>query len=152
MLPARLKTLWEHAENFREREERWNRVCEAGIPYDDPRSDAAERVIEMCFDDEEVSIIYNHAGAIRISDPAGLAARLSLDSDQLAGHPLAFTEDDELIAPWEITELIVTTAARQNPTPILEYVASGRADGSTRGNPRQVVSRWSAQQRLLLRA
>ena len=28
-----------------------------------------------------------------------------------------------LVAPWEVTELIVTAAARQNPAPILEYVA-----------------------------
>jgi hypothetical protein len=29
-----------------------------------------------------------------------------------------------MIAPWAVTELVVTTAVRQNPDPILEFVAS----------------------------
>src|SRR5260370_35153351 len=87
---------------------------------DDPREDAAGRVVEMLFDGDEVSIGYRESGAIRIKDAAGLAPRLGLDVEQLTGHPDAFIEDDELIAPWEITELVVTPAAPQTPTRALD--------------------------------
>ena len=95
----------------------------AGLPLDDPRENAAETVIEMLFSEDEVSIGYHESGAIRIKDPIDLAARLGLDAGQLSGHPLSFTESGLLIAPWEVTERIVTAAACQNPDPILEYVA-----------------------------
>jgi hypothetical protein len=122
--PARLKVRWGSVDQYRAREECWDRIHAAGLSPDDPREDAAERVIEMLFDGDEVSIGYRESGAIRIKDPAGLAPRLGLDVKQLTGHPDAFIEDDELIAPWEITELVVTAAARQNPTRVLEYVAN----------------------------
>ena len=121
--PARLKVLWANVAEFRAREERWDKVRAAGLPLDDPREDAAGTVIETLLSDDGIDIGYRASGAVHISDPAGLAARLGLDAEQFTGHPLAFTEDGVLIAPWEITELIVTTAARQNPGPILEDVA-----------------------------
>jgi|HubBroStandDraft_6_1064221.scaffolds.fasta_scaffold66290_2 hypothetical protein len=146
--PARLKVLWEQVGEFREREERWSRLYEAGISGDDGRQDAAERVIELLFDEDEVSIMCKEAGAVRISDAAGLAFRLGLEPGQLTGHPLpwsrrslttAFIENDQLVAPWEVTELIVTTAARRNPTPILEYAATEER----RAQREAIHGRWS---------
>jgi hypothetical protein len=115
--------LWENVAEFRAREERWSRIDAAGLPLDDPREGAAQTVIEMLLDEDEVSIGYRESGAVHIRDPASLAGRLGLACERLTGHPLVFTEGDVLIAPWEITELIVTTAAHLNPTPILESVA-----------------------------
>src|ERR1700693_5910439 len=40
--PARLKVPWLGVAPFREREQAWDRVREAGIPDDDPRVQAAE--------------------------------------------------------------------------------------------------------------
>ena len=124
MPPARLKVPWEGVGDFREREDRWRRLYEAGISEDDGRLDAAERVVELLFDEQEVTVLYKGAGAIRVGDPAGLAVQLGLQADEIIAHPLAFVEDEALIAPWEITELALTTAARRNPAPILEYVAN----------------------------
>jgi hypothetical protein len=122
--PARLKVAWLDVAPFREREQAWDRVREAGIPDDDPRVQAAEQVLELLFENDDVSVCYREAGAIRAGDPGALAARVGLDAAQITEHPLAFTDGDALIAPWEITELVVTVATRQNPDPILEFVAS----------------------------
>lgn len=122
--PARLKVPWADVAPFRERGQAWDRVREAGIPDDDPRVQAAEQVFELLFDNEDASVCYRDAGALRVGDPDALAARLGLDVRQIADHPLAFTDGEAVIAPWEVTELVVTTAARQNPDPILEFVAS----------------------------
>ncbi len=124
MPPARLKVAWQEVGEFRLREERSSRVYEAGIPDDDGRTDAAERVVELLLDDAQVEIMYREAGAARISDPDAVASRLGLDVSQIAGHPLAFAEGDTTIVPWEVTELIAMTAARRSPIAVLEYVAS----------------------------
>ena len=124
MPPARLKVLWESVGDFREREDRWRRLDEAGISEEDGRLDAAGRVVELLFEEQEVTFLYKGAGAIRVRDPAGLAVRLGLEADEISAHPLAFSESEALIAPWEITELVVTIAARRNPGPIPEYVAN----------------------------
>lgn len=121
--PARLKTRWENVDEFRAREARWDRIDAAGLPLDDPRENAAETVIELLLGDDGVEMGYRESGAVRLRDPAAVATKLGLNLDQLTGHPLVFTEDEVLIAPWEVTELIVTTAARRNPGPVLEYVA-----------------------------
>jgi hypothetical protein len=121
--PSRLKALWPDADEYRAWEERWNQIHAAGIPFADAREDAAQTVIELLFPDGGAEIGYREAGAIRLRDPAALTAALGLELGQLTDHPLAFTEDDVLIAPWEVTELIVTTAARRSPERILEHVA-----------------------------
>jgi hypothetical protein len=95
--PARLKVLWDNVAEFRARKERWDKNCAAGLPLDDPREDAAETVIETPFSGDEIEVGYRESGAVHISNPAGLAARLGLDVEQLTGHPLAFTEDGVLI-------------------------------------------------------
>jgi hypothetical protein len=105
------------------REARWNRIDAAGLPPDDPREDAAQTVIDLLLGDDGAEIGYRESAAIRLRDPAVAAAKLCLDPGQLTGHPFAFTENEVLIAPWEVTELIVTTAARLNPGPVLEHVA-----------------------------
>lgn len=115
--------LWDNVAEYRAREQRWDRIQQAGLPLDDPREDAAECVFEMLFD-ARVSMGFRESGAIHIKDSAALAARLGLGVKQLMDHPLAFVEDDVLIAPWEVTELVVMTAAHQNPRPVLEYVAN----------------------------
>jgi len=48
--PARLKVRWGSVDQYRAREERWDRIHAAGLSPDDPREDAAERVIEIIFD------------------------------------------------------------------------------------------------------
>lgn len=121
--PARLKAHWQDVGQYRAREALWNRIHAAGLPPDDPREDAAQTLIELLLADDGAEIGYRRSGAICLRDPAALAAKLGLDRAQLTGHPLAFTENDVLIAPWEVTELIVTTMARHNPGPILELVA-----------------------------
>lgn len=122
--PARLKVPWQNVAPFRDREQAWDRVREAGIPDDDSRVQAAEQVFELLFDNEDVSVWYREAGALRVADPGTLAARLGLDAREMTDHPLAFTDGDALTGPWEVTELVATTAARLNPDPILEFVAS----------------------------
>jgi hypothetical protein len=137
--PARLKVIWQNVDEFRLREQRASRVFEAGFPDDDGRTNAAERVVELLLDDAQVEIMYREAGAARISDPDAVASRLGLDVSQVAGHPLAFTERDATIVPWEVTELIAMTAARQSPVVVLEYVASEER----KARREAIYGRWS---------
>jgi hypothetical protein len=139
--PARLKVLWENVAEFRADEERWDRIQAAGLPPDDPRESAAETVTELLFREDEVAIGYRESGAVHIIDPAGLAARLGLDAGQLTGHPLAFTQDGVLVAPWEVTELVVKTAVLQNPAPVLADVA----DGERKAQYEAIHGSWSGR-------
>lgn len=82
-------------------------------------------MVELLIDDEVASIGYRHGGATSISQPQVLADQLGLQVEQLTGHPDSFVEDGVVIAPWEITELVVRTAARQNPEPIMQRVWEG---------------------------
>ncbi|SEG91745.1 hypothetical protein SAMN04489712_13038 [Thermomonospora echinospora] len=122
MPPARLKVPWEQVEEYRAREARWERVNASGLSLDDPRESVAEGVIEELFDEEKVWLDHRSSGVVCITDPARLALELGLDEQQLTGHPDAFVEDGVLVAPWEVTELIATTAVRRNPEPFLLQV------------------------------
>ncbi|PND50068.1 hypothetical protein CQZ88_21320 [Rhodococcus sp. ENV425] len=122
--PARLKVPWPEVDQLRTQEARWAAIYDAGLHDDDPKADAAERVLDLVFDNDNAEVGYREGGAIRMKDPARLAASLGLDEHQLTGHRLCFVEDDVTIAPWEVTELVVTTAARLHPEPVLEHVAA----------------------------
>lgn len=123
--PARLKILWNEVDEYRAREERWDRIYATGLDLDDPREDAAEEVLELLIDDEVASIGYRRGGAISISQPQVLADQLGLQVEQLTGHPDSYIEDGVVIAPWEITELVVRTAAEKSPEPIRQRVWEG---------------------------
>lgn len=71
------------------------------------------------------SIGYRHGGAISIVQPQVLAYQLDLQIEQLTGHPDSFVEDGVVIAPWEITELVVRTAAERSPELIMQCVWEG---------------------------
>lgn len=123
--PARLKVPWSEVEEYRAREERWNRLYATGLDRDDPREDATEEVLELLIDDDVASIGYRHGGAISIAQPQVLADQLGLQIEQLTRHPDSFVEDGVVIAPWEITELVVRTAAERSPELIMQRVWEG---------------------------
>jgi hypothetical protein len=121
--PARLKVLWEHVDAFRAREARWDALTELGLPRDDPREYAAEHVFINHIDSAHAFFGYFNDGcAIHLVDPGALARALGLDVVELTGHPAAFVEDGVLIAPWPVTEVVVTAAARKNAEAILNHV------------------------------
>lgn len=104
---------------FRAREERWDKIRAAGLPWDDPREDAPATSL---LSDDGVSIEYRGSGGPH-PRPGVPGCQPWPERPALTGHLLAFAEDGVLIAPWEVTELIVTAAERRDPAPILEYVA-----------------------------
>ena len=55
-----------------------------------------------------------------------LARALNLPANVFNGNPDAFYEDGDLVAPWEVTELIVTTA-RQVPGRVMAHVRPDEA-------------------------
>lgn len=122
--PGRLRVPWARVGEFVAREERWDRVVAAGLPRDDPREGAAELVFTLLVDDAVARMGYRERGTIHIARPDELAAGLGLEVGKLRDHPAAFVEDDVLVAPWPITELVVSTAARRNPEPVMERVAA----------------------------
>jgi hypothetical protein len=117
--PARLKVAWDQVAEYRARENQWRRLRQASLPRNDPRGFAVEDVVIALLEQYDASIDGRVHGAIRIGKPAELAAGLGLEPGLVSGHPLAFTEDGTLIVPWPVTELVVTTAAQQNPGPVL---------------------------------
>lgn len=126
--PARLKALWEGVGEYRAREERWNRIYDAGLDLDDPRRSAAEEVFELLIEREVAWVGYRKGGAIWIAQPEVLATQLDLGVEQLIGHPDSFVEDGVVVAPWEITELVVRTAAQRSPDTIMNRVWEGELE------------------------
>lgn len=123
--PVRLKVRWSAVGEYRAREARWDRIYATGLGLDDPRGDAASEVMELLIDEEVAWIGYRDGGGISISQPELLAAQLGLQVGQLTGHPDAFVEDEVVIAPWEVTELVVRAAAEQSPERIMQRVWEG---------------------------
>lgn len=138
--PTRLKVPWSEVDTLRTHEARWDAIYAAGPYEDDPKIDAAERVLELVFDDDNAVVGYREGGSIRIKDPARLASDLGLAEQQLTGHRLCFVEDDVTIAPWEVTELVVTTVARLHPEPILEHLTAEER----RARHEAIHGRWSS--------
>ena len=61
--PARLKVPWDNVGDYRAREDRWERIREAGVSDDDPKVDAAESILEMLLSDEErAQLVVGHRG------------------------------------------------------------------------------------------
>jgi hypothetical protein len=120
--PARLKIAWDRVAEYGAWEDQWKRLREACLPRDDPRGYAVEDVVITLLENYDASIDGRVHGAIRIGKPAELAAWLGLEPGLVSGHPFAFTQDGTLIVPWPVTELVVTTAARKNPGPVLRRV------------------------------
>lgn len=118
--PARLKVLWNAVNEYRTREQRWTRLYDVGLERGDPRELAAEEVFQLLIEDSVASFLYAPGGAISIKQPLVLANQLNLPTEQLTGHPDSFVEDGAVIAPWEITELVVRTAVTKNAEYILQ--------------------------------
>lgn len=125
--PARLKVPWKDVDEFRTKEDRWNRIYAAGPGRDDPREDAAGEVFELLIDPELASLGYHTGGSISITRPEALALELGLELEQLVGDPDAFIEDGAVIAPWPVTELVIRAAIQRNPEPVLQRVWSEEA-------------------------
>ncbi|PEG35358.1 hypothetical protein CQY20_22045 [Mycolicibacterium agri] len=119
--PARLKVRWAAVDGFREHEARWNRIDELGIG-DDSVGRAAEVVFETLVEHDVARLEYRESGACRITKSSRLAEITGLDEVLWTQCPDGFTEREDLVAPWPVTEAIAAAAARRNPTPILEAV------------------------------
>ena len=109
--PNRLKVLWDQAEGFRAREERWARVSSFGPDRQDAVWDAADHVVRLAFGDE-VLFPYDDGGVLQIEDPTGVAASLGLELSHLVSHPASFSDGRALVVPWPVTELLATSAPR----------------------------------------
>lgn len=64
--PARLKVPWSGVEQLRTREARWEVIHAAGRDWDDPKIDAAERVLDSVYDEGNAVAGYREGGAIHM--------------------------------------------------------------------------------------
>ena len=120
--PARLKVLWESVDGFRDNEAHWNRMAELGRGFDDPADATASEVFDALIARDVARMEYREAGACRITHLERLSELTGLDCAVWAQCPDGFTDGDDLVVPWPITEQIAAAAARCNPAPILEAV------------------------------
>lgn len=121
--PARLKVPWSGVEEFRAREERWERGSALGPDEDDPRHYAASEILDAYVDPELATLNYRGGSSISITKPEALASRLRLELEQLTDYPEAFVEDGAVVAPWPATELVARAVAEQHCEQILHKVA-----------------------------
>jgi hypothetical protein len=115
--PARLKVLWTDVGDCEAADQRWEHIWERGIGLGDPRWDAAHEIMRLLVKEDLAELRYREGGAVRIHQVDELARALNLPASVFTGNPDAFHEDGDLIVPWEVTELVVTAAVRQDPDP-----------------------------------
>jgi hypothetical protein len=136
--PARLKVPWSAVDEFTARERRWDAVIEVSWIRDTAEHFAASAVFHALIDESLATIGFNNrAGVATIHDLDGLARFLEVDPGQLRADSRSFIEDDALVVPWSITQLIVQRAAQRNPDRILrrrERRSRARAAQSPRSN------------------
>lgn len=120
--PARLKVRWDAVDGFREHEARWNRIGELGVGDDDPVGRAAEMVFETLIEHDVARMEYRESGACRVTNSSRLAEITGLDEVAWTQCPDGFTDGEDLVAPWPVTEEIAWATARHNATPILDAV------------------------------
>lgn len=157
--PTRLKVLWEGVDDFRAREQRWEAVCEDNPGRDSAEHYAASSVFQYVIPDDVASIGYNSdAGVASIHDTDRLTRLLGIDVEELRSSPLSFVEDETLVVPWSTTEMIVRTAARRDPEPILRHVDAEETEyrqktlygeeyrPSRRDPARHIEAAWFVQQ------
>jgi hypothetical protein len=120
--PARLKGLWTDVADLEAAEQHWEHIWERGIGLGDPRWEAAHEIMRLLVNEDLAELGYREGGATRIHQVDQLARALTVRADLFTGTPDAFFEDGDLVVPWEVTELIVTTAARKDPDPVMAYI------------------------------
>jgi len=125
--PSRLKTPWTDVVAFTAREQRWNAVA-AASDVEEPVEFALSTVFDQLIDRSLATLEYRLRGVAYLHDIEGLATEVGLSPNQLCADPLAFTEDDDLIVPVSITELIARTAAARTPEPVLREVQREEAE------------------------
>lgn len=118
--PARLKVPWSGVEEFRAREERWERVSAPGPEGDDPRHYAASEILDEYVDPAVATI--QRGASISIKRPEALANWLGLPLEQLTDYPEAFIEDGAFVAPWPATEIVAGAVAQRHCEQILRKV------------------------------
>ena len=86
-------------------------------------------MFDALVDKSFASIGYNaRAGVATIHDVDGLAQFLELDPAELRADPLSFIEDNALVVPWSVTQLIAQRAAQRNSDQILRKVEKDEAE------------------------
>ena len=135
--PTRLEVLWTDVGDFEAADRHWEHIWERGIGLGDPRWEAAHEIMRLLVNTDLAELRYREGGAIRIHQADELARALNVPVDLFTSNPDAFYEDGDLILPWEVTELIVTTAARQDPDSVMAHVQqveAGASHDSNRGS------------------
>lgn len=142
--PGRLKAPWAAVEEFRSHEARWEVLLNASR-VDEAVEQAARIVFEKLIDGGLAEVSYRNyrCAEVCIRDVDGLAGFLGISPDGLRAHPASFVEDDCLMAPWPITELIVTRACQRNPDPILRHVEHEESEAQMEA----IHGRWHAATR-----
>lgn len=119
--PARLKTPWSDVGAWMAREQRWEAVRDVSAQVQDSDEErAASLVMEWTPHCDFASLGYNRtAGILTITDLDRLVAETDLDRDDVTGHPLAFTDDDGFVVPWEVTLRVAQGLARRHAEHLL---------------------------------
>ncbi|WP_145693497.1 hypothetical protein [Rhodococcus rhodochrous] len=64
--PGPLKMPWSGLDQLRAHEARWDVIHAADPDWDDPKIDAAERVLDLVYDEGNAVVGYREGGAIRM--------------------------------------------------------------------------------------
>lgn len=110
--PGRLKTAWEHVDEWQAREDRWaaaQDLSEAAV--DSFEETAAGWVFDTLYDWNTARRLHGrNDGIVMIQDVDRVTADLGSQAPLLE-DPAVFTDDDVLIAPWPVTYELARTLA-----------------------------------------
>lgn len=134
--PARLKTRWEDRAAFLTVEQRWHTV-------EDASAEAAGTLeAETCI------LVFDHLQALEyidwrsadrsavlwIKDLAVFEAQTGLERADLLAYPAAYSEDDQIVAPWPAVKVAAQALTRANAEQLLDL-----ADQEERGRQRRAI-------------
>jgi hypothetical protein len=144
--PARLKVLWDRAEQWLAAEQAWLTVREASAEAaESTEHRAAEIVLEELLNDEIIDWRDSSHAVLTVTDPATFVDRVGFDPGQLATDPRGYVrQDGAVVAPWPALRVLAQRIAADCADTLLERVdrqeQQARRD-ATRGRYYQVRGR-----------
>ncbi|MDA1386612.1 MULTISPECIES: hypothetical protein [Glycomyces] len=132
--PARLKVRWQDRVRFIAAEQRWQTVEDASAEA----VDTLEANTCMLVFDHLKALQYidwrsaDRSAILMVDDLGTLEATTGLKREDLLSYPVAYSEDDQIAAPWPALRVVAQALARANAEKLLDLADKEERDRARR--------------------